>query len=192
MSVSGLVRLARSRVCRLVEFGVGTVVIYRHTRIVDVPCEARIEVAPTEALGEALQMDSPAQVEMLRKRASRGDIVYRACLGGRMMHRGCLQPGPGIARCEHRVAFPLRRGEAYIHSCRTHADGRGRGMYPATLSRMAQDWKARGSDVYVATVESNLASMRGIEKAGYSMTRRVRSLVLFGIGVWQRELGVPG
>jgi hypothetical protein len=190
--MSTLGRLALGAARRLMEFSVGTVVVFRHTRLVAVACEARVAVVPPQALADALGMDSEARVEMLQRCAGRGELVYGAYLGGRLMHRSCLQPGPGIARCEHRVTFPLRRDEAYIHNCRTHPAGRGRGMYPATLSRIARDWKSGGRELFVATVESNTASMRGIERAGFSMVRRVRSLVLFGVRVWHSDVDVPG
>lgn len=62
--------------------------------------------------------------------------------------------------------FPfMSKGELHIGPCWTAAEFRGRGIFPAVLSRIARD--NPGKTFWMLTDESNVSSQRGIMKAGF-------------------------
>jgi len=175
---------------RLFTFRLGTVVIYRHVELRSLTCPAEVRPVNEESIEDALAMDDAGRVENLRRAVGRGERAYFAYSGGKVVHRSLVQSGPGKAICELRVSFDLAEGEGYVHHSKTAPAMRGRGIYPAVLSRIAQDWRQRGRRLFIATVEANEASMRGIEKAGFKLARRVASLVWFGRCILQKDLKV--
>ena len=75
-----------------------------------------------------------------------------------------------------------------MHYSKTHQNVRGQGIYTAMLSQIAHDMRAQGQNLFIATVQSNPASIRAIEKAGFRLLRRVRSIICFGVPVSQTDL----
>jgi RimJ/RimL family protein N-acetyltransferase len=71
--------------------------------------------------------------------------------------------------------------EAYVHYCETSPEARGRGLYPAVLGHIARE-RSDLAALYIACESENLASRRGIEKAGFAEIAHVTVRVLFGLG----------
>jgi hypothetical protein len=82
----------------------------------------------------------------------------------------------------------IQPGDFWIYSCRTAERARGRRLYPAALATILRHYKRqqyRRALIYVA--DGNISSINGIERAGFVMTARIRSLA------WRRSLlWLPG
>lgn len=66
------------------------------------------------------------------------------------------------------VSLLLSPGSAYVWDCVTRKDMRGRGLYTETLRRLASRALSSGCyDVWICADEDNVASRRGIERAGF-------------------------
>jgi len=98
-----------------------------------------------------------------------------------------------------RIAGPhhlkLGRGKATVLGCFTVQDQRGRGVYPAALT--AQLWTLKQAGVrraFINVEDTNIASLRGIEKAGfrrmgqYSVTRLAGRVTLIMDPALRREV----
>lgn len=65
-------------------------------------------------------------------------------------------------------SIELKEGEIYLYDAFTVPEWRGKGLYPAILSRQLDYFKHKGYErALIFTVEENLASRRGILRAGF-------------------------
>ncbi len=173
---------------RLTTFRYGVVLIFRHTKLCDVSCPAEIRSVNWDNVNDALDMAPPKMTAQFRALLQDGQAGYYAYFNGQVRHRSWVQFGPGIARCELGVKFRLEAGESYVHYSETHPSMQGQRLYSAVLSQIAHDMHTKGQTVFIATVRNNPASIRGIEKAGFRLLRRVRSIICFGIPLLQKDL----
>ncbi len=80
-------------------------------------------------------------------------------------------------------AFPfMTKNEIYIGSCCTLPEERGKGFYPYLLVKIQEDYPENDFCMFVD--EGNEASMRGVEKAGFS---KVATLVKTRLGFYLVE-----
>lgn len=83
-------------------------------------------------------------------------------------------------------------GEAHavpmISNCFTFPEHRGQGLYPRILRAVCHSLSAEGQRrVIVTCAIDNLASIRGIEKAGFKHVKTIHTLVLFARWIaWQK------
>jgi GNAT superfamily N-acetyltransferase len=65
-------------------------------------------------------------------------------------------------------AIELQEGEVYLYDAFTLPEWRGKALYPAILSRQLEYFKQQGyKRALIFTVEENMASRRGITRAGF-------------------------
>ncbi len=65
-------------------------------------------------------------------------------------------------------AIELQEGEIYLYDAFTIEEWRGKALYPAILSRQLEHFKQEGyGRALIFTVEENIASRRGIARAGF-------------------------
>jgi predicted acetyltransferase len=60
----------------------------------------------------------------------------------------------------------MDRDGLHIGPCWTHPDFRGHGLYPYLLQKIIEDYQNNIDKIYIFASTSNIASQRGIEKAG--------------------------
>jgi hypothetical protein len=115
----------------------------------------------------------------LRRRAARGDKCYIAFADGRPAHYSWVQLRGLHVISDAGRPWPVPSGQFMIYHCGTAAWARGRGLYPATLLRIVEDqFLARREAGWIYTTRDNVASQRGIAKAGFREVRAFRSLQL--------------
>lgn len=129
---------------------------------------------------ERLREIWPVNLEVARKRMRRGDQCWVVEVNGSLAHYSWVQRVG-----THRIADAGRRvrilpGEAWVYHCRTASHARGQGLYPAVL-RAIRSWAGRAgvSRLLIYTSAANVASRRGIAKAGF---RSCATLVSLRIG----------
>ena len=107
---------------------------------------------------------------------ARGAICYLARWAGQPVGAGWLFKESYLLRragCE-----PAAR---YLGAFQVVASHRGKGIYSALLRTMAADVMAAGGVPYVNTTEDNIASRRGIEKAGFTCEGELHALIVLGL-----------
>jgi CelD/BcsL family acetyltransferase involved in cellulose biosynthesis len=82
-----------------------------------------------------------------------------------------------LAEIDHRIE-PSCPNASMIFDCWTPATERGRGYYAAAIRQVAADLRQEGRSARIFSGASNVASLRGIQKAGfeyrYSLVRRTK------------------
>ena len=116
------------------------------------------------------------------------DHFFRALVDGREAYRMRVSlDGASTARLVPETDVPPR--VVFFYDCFTHADSRGQGLYPASLTsamRMLAD--LRYERAYIRVHRGNQASIAGIEKAGFTRCGRIVHAAVFGfpLGPWKR------
>jgi RimJ/RimL family protein N-acetyltransferase len=104
------------------------------------------------------------------KRLHRGDGCYTVNIDGHLAHYSWVQRAGTHRIDEAGMSMPVESGEFWIYHCRTAESARGKGLYPATLERIVADHFADGySTAWIYTTRENIASQKGILRAGFSL-----------------------
>jgi RimJ/RimL family protein N-acetyltransferase len=103
-----------------------------------------------------------------------------------LLHGGTGEParalllGTVLRLAQYSGGGSKRHGAArrfWIYHCRTHESAQGLGIYPFVLSAIQRDYFTRGSrEGIIYTTIQNIASQRGIVKAGFRLERELRAL----------------
>lgn len=97
----------------------------------------------------------------------------------RLTHVSWLWYHPGIR--EQLVNVKLKANEGHIATCYTAPDFRGNNIYPVVLQHILKYAANKNmSRVYISSAPKNVASIRGIEKAGFTKISTIRGFRLFG------------
>jgi hypothetical protein len=125
---------------------------------------------------------NPTGIPSLDRRLSRSRECYLVTIDGQMAHVSWLHRSARLPRqCGFDGAAPV------IGDCQTFERFRGRSIYPRVLRHIARDVAARaGTSVYVLVSPSNLASVRGIEKAGFRRLARLQGTRFAGLLLGRR------
>lgn len=150
------------------------------------------KVGPDSADLIAQTMGAPSPPEIL-SRFEAGSHCYTAWVGGQLASYGWVS-----FRAEYVGEFNLRLrlipGEAYIWDCFTLPAYRRQGLYSALLAHILSDLETSPvCRVWIGADSDNLASQRGIERAGFRAAAEiVLARVLAMRLVWvQGRPGVP-
>ena len=86
--------------------------------------------------------------------------------------------------------FSLGPGDALISDCQVDACYRGRGIYPFMIQALSRQLQTAGANhVLIDTARTNVASIRGIEKAGFDLVAETWFFMVGGrrVARWQRS-----
>jgi RimJ/RimL family protein N-acetyltransferase len=129
------------------------------------------------ALAPGLLDMGPFDVEEGLRRLSRGDRCYTVRLDGRLAHYSWVQASGSHPITEAGMSIPVGNGELWIYHCMTAAWARGKGIYPATLTRIAGDYFEAGChSAWIYTTRENTASQKGILRAGFRQAATLNAL----------------
>jgi hypothetical protein len=112
----------------------------------------------------------PAGILSIDRRLSRSRECYRVAAEGQTAHLSWLHRSVRLPR-----RFGFDGAVPVIGDCHTPERFRGRSIYPQVLRFIARDVaRCSSTPVYVLVSPANLASIRGIEKAGFRRLARLR------------------
>jgi RimJ/RimL family protein N-acetyltransferase len=119
----------------------------------------------------------PENIDEMRSRLQEGHLCYVAFLDGRPVHYSWVQRAGVHNITEAATSLVVAPGEFWIYHCRTVEFAKGKGIYPTVLTHIVRDHFA---DRYVRgriyTEDENVASQRGILKAGFRPEIQMRAL----------------
>lgn len=146
-------------------------------------CPLEIRIGSREDIDLIVQLLDYADEAFVRKRTenafSKGAEAFLAFNNGKIAHISWLFYPP-IVR-EQLMILKLKPSEAHIATCYTTAAFRGMNIYPAMLQHILRyAAEKRIERVYIASSPQNIASIRGIEKAGFLKVKTIKGFVLFG------------
>ena len=140
--------------------------------------EADIRQVTEDNIEDAKSFQADHYLCSFREFLNRGDEGYYAYINEKCAHRSWV-PHNGIMDVDSFYHRPLQENEVFIHWCETAVWARGKNLYPATLARIIADHP--GKRVCISVNEKNMASRRGIEKAGFKLQERVTTMVVLGM-----------
>jgi RimJ/RimL family protein N-acetyltransferase len=161
-----------------VGIGVRRTFLYR----IDAPGQAAAGAPPRwEALQpnavKTLQDIGPFDAAEGLRRLERGDECFTVSIDGRLAHYSWVQQTGSHEISDAGLFVPVKEREFWIFNCRTADWARGRGIYPAVLARIVRERLAGGSrTAWIYTSEDNLASQRGILRAGFQPAGTLRAV----------------
>jgi len=102
---------------------------------------------------------------------SRFRVFYYTVEDGSVVHTSCVLP-----KC---LKFPyMEKGTFTIGPCSTRADHRGKGIYKQVLREILGRKEYDGAVIYMAADSKNIASIRGMEAAGFRYCGKLRTVGL--------------
>ncbi|MFA0961210.1 hypothetical protein AB9P05_05360 [Roseivirga sp. BDSF3-8] len=100
---------------------------------------------------------------------SKDKVSYRLFLDGNQVHRSNVFYATHFLKTIGKYGFPV------IGDCHTDDSCRGMGIYPYMLVHIYKELLQSHKEVYILVSPENTPSIRGIEKAGFRKTHRVRT-----------------
>lgn len=117
---------------------------------------------------------SPDEVRTRLQRGDRCSCVYR---DAELVHFSWAQFVGSHRILPAARTVEMRQGQVCMYHCFTAASARGHGLYPSTLALLLRDSFSVGATLgWIYTTKDNVASQRGIEKAGFRYIAKVRAL----------------
>jgi RimJ/RimL family protein N-acetyltransferase len=126
----------------------------------------------------------PVNLEQMTMRLHRGDCCFICQVNGRVAHYSWVQFSGlhEIRDVSHQ--FEIRQCHAWIYHCRTAEWARGMQIYPFVLTRILNLCKARDCrQAWIYTTPKNIASQRGIQKAGFAFQKQLIAINLLGLPI---------
>lgn len=125
-------------------------------------------------------MDESVARGRAQRAFNKGAELFLAFSEGKLAHVCWVFYSPGVR--EILVNVKLKSDEAHIATAYTSPEFRGNNIYPAVLQHILRYTTIEKgiNRAYIASLPSNIASVRGIEKAGFSKVATIRGFMLFG------------
>ena len=157
--------------------------LYRHA-MNGIPAAAPTIPCQLEPLTEStlprLREVWPVFLDDMKARLERGDLCVIAIVDGRVAHYSWAQFSGQHEIRDVGQRVEVQRGHAWVYHCRTADWAKGRGIYPFVLTRILTECKARNiQSAWIYAGAENVASRRGIERAGFLLYKRLIAVNLF-------------
>lgn len=121
------------------------------------------------------------KLSQARQRLRRGDKLLIARKNGKFAHVAWVGLRPEIAAGSEvgdQCRIPLKTPSAVIYDCWTAPSMRGQGIYPSALRAIVAQNQPETPQHWIYCHLRNVASMRGIEKAGFQLRYRMERIRL--------------
>lgn len=157
-----------------------TIIIFQHDTIQPIESSAVIKKADQANLKDVLNFQNERYLATFRKFLQQGDIGYLAYLEQKCVHRSWVKSSPQKVSLHPLLTIDLEPENIWIHYCETAPNARGNNVYPYVLSKIANDFQA-ANKILISINEKNIASIKGVKKAGFKEYKRYKLLIICGI-----------
>lgn len=154
-------------------------------------CEARLDVE-YQVLDTAAWATQPhtghiTDRNLFQARLDRGEEFWTAQRDNRIVSY-CWATNEPVEIGEIRCTVKPRADEIYLYDAFTFDEHRGRNLYPALLYRILQNSRDAGvRRALIFVMSDNIASIRGVTKAGFAEFQRVTYATVLGFGRYTYE-----
>ena len=131
---------------------------------------------------EKIRKMNPRKTDKFMKRLERGDECYLALVGSDPVHYSWVQTeGKHYIKSAGRV-YNISKGEFFIFDSLTAEWGRGLHLFPFVLSNILNEFQESKEfhRAYIYTENTNLPSRKAVERAGFVLNKKWKSLVIRG------------
>lgn len=149
-------------------------------------CAARLDVnyqmLDAEAWRAQRNVDHITERRLFQSRLERGEQFWTAQLDDKIIAYCWATHAPVEIGEVRRVVRP-RRGEIYLYDAFTFPAYRGQNLYPAILHRILRHSHQQALQrALIFVLDDNMASIRGVQKAGFREFQRVTYCNFLGFG----------
>jgi len=156
-------------------------ILYKHKYFINQTSIANIRKVDYKNISDLLNFQDKKYLKIFNNFLDVGDIGYYAYLNGKCIHRSWVQFGEKEVKVHRFLKRKIKKNEAFIHYCETAPWARGKNIYASVLSKIVNDFRDKYDDFYISTDNKNIASQKGLIKAGFVETERNRILIILGI-----------
>jgi ribosomal protein S18 acetylase RimI-like enzyme len=158
-------------------------------------CEARLDVEyrVLDVAGWAAQSHTAHVTDrhLFQGRLGRGETFWTAQQADRIVSY-CWVTRDAVEIGEIRCLIRPRPDEVYLYDALTFEEHRGRNLYPALLYRILEHSREAGlRRALIFVMSDNIASIRGVQKAGFVEFQRVTYSTLLGFGRYTYQPRLP-
>ena len=148
-------------------------------------CEARLAVdyerLDATAWGEQANVEHVTDRFLFQTRFERGELVWTAHDNANKIVSYCWVTRQAVEIGEIGCAINPRDDEIYLYDAFTFAEYRGQNLYPAVLRRILEHSRDAGlRRALIFVMSDNVASIRGVRKAGFREFQRVTYYNIIG------------
>jgi ribosomal protein S18 acetylase RimI-like enzyme len=148
-------------------------------------CEARLAVdykrLDAAAWAEQTNVDHVTDRYLFQARFDRGELVWTAHNDANKIVSYCWVTQKAVEIGEIGCAINPRADEIYLYDAFTFAKHRGQNLYPAVLQRVLEHSREAGlRRALIFVMSDNVASIRGVRKAGFREFQRVTYYNIIG------------
>lgn len=135
----------------------------------------------TDAAAKYSDYPGADALHALRERIKKGHTPFVALEHGDIVHVVWLRVEDRVATSElgENFVFEIGRRVGLMYDAWTPLEARGRGIYPATIQLLSRHIRELGLEPWIYVESTNLASRRGLEKAGMKVRHRMIRYRLF-------------
>ena len=149
-------------------------------------CRAQIDVEyrvlQIEAWAKQPHTSHLTDRHLFQMRLERGEKFWTAQQNGHIVSY-CWATQEAVEIGEIHSLIRPRRDEIYLYDAFTFTEYRGRNLYPTLLQRiLVHSREATLRRALIFVMSDNIASIRGVEKAGFKEFQRVTYGTMFGFG----------
>lgn len=131
-----------------------------------------------ENVDDAKSFQSEHYINCFKDFLKSGEIGYFAYLKDICVHRSWVQSS-GNAILHSKYSIELKENECFIKWCETASSARGLGIYPFVLKKITDDFS--DNRILISVNCKNIASLKGVKKAGFLIIQRISIIVILGI-----------
>jgi hypothetical protein len=143
----------------------------------DLKCEVRLL---DEIDVNILHCVWPVNLDEMRMRLRRGDVCFTCFSEGQLAHYSWVQFSGLHELHEAGLKINIPLGQAWIYHCRTADWAWGKNIYPFVLVQILDLCRSRSCDTaWIYTTPKNIASQRGIQKAGFLLYKQLTAFKIF-------------
>jgi hypothetical protein len=157
-----------------------TIILFKHEKHTRQESPASIASITTENVTDILDFQHHRYLSVFESFLQRGDKGYFAYFNDKCVHRSWVVHTPQTVHLHPMLPRQLMAGQAFIHYCETAPDVRGRNIFPAVLSKIAEDFKKDGCTLMISANAKNSSSIKGIQKSGFREIEKNKVVVIFG------------
>jgi hypothetical protein len=135
---------------------------------------------------------SNSRLAVAQRRIDAGDRPYALLVGPQLVNLGWVRMASEI-RAEpevgRRISIPLPQPEPIIYDCWTPPEHRGSGHYPTALRDTSEALLGDHARVWIYCRVQNRASVRGIEKAEFTLQQKITRTRVLGFE-WSKAVSL--
>lgn len=162
--------------------------LYKHDKFVDINAPVVIKRVTFDNVQDSSTFNNEKYINTFIQFLRQGDIGYYAYLNDYCVHRSWVKTGPFKMEIVKGYNMEFDKQDAYIHYCLTADTARGKNIYPFVLDHICNELYSKNyRNIYMVVLKKKKSAMRGVEKAGFKIHKKITIFRIFGF-YFKKEL----